>query len=365
MATGEVIFQNGITFASGQEDLLKPELRALFDEDVVSNLYRPEIIEYMGYDVTRPLNPNERYGAEVGAFELDEVAEGASAPEMKVGKTNDKWFEVKQYFNKIKVTSLMKDWLESSVTLEGADSSVQSAFREFANNTKKLLKGAQKKKLFEATKIYTNGFDATGGLTPDGQFLFDDDHPYQFGSAASTFQNVLGGSYGTLNDALDATALQNALDILKKEIRLHNGDFVEWIDPIILMVSRPEGVNARSILNTQNQMAGEFSGDTSNNNAMVLNTFSFEGNSVAILENPALGASEKDGTTIGADTNRFTINMQPMLEAEALRNIVLDAGSIDIYEDKDTRTMFTSYMEKWTFDHFGAERYTVGSKGTA
>lgn len=365
MATGEVIFQNGITFASGKTDLLNPELRRLFDEDMVSNLYKPEIIDFMGYTITRPLNPNERYGAEIWAFELDEVPEWSSAPEMKVGKTNDKGYTVKQYFNKIKVSSLMKDRLESSVSLENADSSVQSAFRDFATNTKKLVKWAQKKRLFEATKLIANGFDGTSPLTPDGQFLFDDDHPYQFGTAAGTFQNILGGSYGTLNDALDATSLQFALDILKKEVRMHNGDFVERVDPIILMVSRVGGTNARSILNTQNQMAWEFSGDTSNQNAMVLNTFSFEGNQVAILENPSLWALQKDGTTVGADTNWFTINMQPMVEAEALRNIVLDSGSIDMYEDKDTRTMFTSYMEKWTFDHFGAEKYMVGSKGTA
>lgn len=359
MAT-QVIFNNGITFAAGKADLLVPELVSLFDQNITSAEFPEGIIAKMWYVTDNPFNPNQTYSYTYGAIELDEVDEGALTPLLTTGKGKEKGFTVKSYRNKIPVTKEMADWLEKSGSLAGADSSVKQAFATFARNYKALIKWGIKKKNIQATKVFVDGLNGVGTTTANGQQLFSTAHPFLQGiSIASTFRNVLGGSFGTQDKALDATHLQHALNLHKTGLRLNNGDRTMRPTKYNLMCGYGLETTARWVLNDGSMYAGTGS------NANLLNTFNFNNNMVELVANPVIGMYDKTNVQVGLDTHRYLVNSEAAQEAGAMRHIILNPGELTTWIDEDTGTRYVKFYESYAFDHYGMEAYVVGSKGTA
>lgn len=210
----------------------------------------------------------------------------------------------------------------------------------------------------EATKVLSNGWAISKptDATPYGQTLFSASHTYNEGTL--TFQNVLGGSYGTLDDDLNATSLQQALNVHKSGIYLQNGDRVDTPFKYTLMVGRRLAVTARSILNTKGTQVGMFSGTGSN--ATQLNTFNYEGNVVEILENSYFGMIDPiSGETIGSDTMWMLINTEGMKEAKALRKVMLQDAEVSVWKNNSNKNTITDINVMADFVHVGAEYYIV------
>lgn len=262
------------------------------------------------------------------------------------------------------VTKLAYDWAQSNNQLKGADASVAQAIAEFVDGIKDLRSGAMRDKAIEATRVFTQGSSVSaaygpGSQTPGGQSLFDTDHPYD--NSASTFRNVLGGSYGTLNKVLSATSLQDMLDILTYGTRMANGDYVTIPDYFTLIIPRQLRVTAGSIINSPNQVAGAFAGTGSNSS--LVNTFYFNENKVKFVVNSFLGTNTKKGL-IGSDTGYYLMNAEAAKEQRALRYLTLNDGELEMWYDQNTKNRYVSYYHACAFDHFGAEPFVAGSLGT-
>lgn len=78
--------------------------------------------------------------------------------------------------------------------------------------------------------------------------MFDTDHPYDNG--AGTFRNVLGGDFGTLNDNLNATSLQAAINLLKYGTKTQRGDKIVKPDFYTLIIPTELEVTAGSLINS-------------------------------------------------------------------------------------------------------------------
>jgi hypothetical protein len=188
--------------------------------------------------------------------------------------------------------------------------------------------------------------------------LFSASHPYGQGINAGTFQNVLGGTgLGTLNGVLNATNLQGALQVQKTQLRMQNGDRVDTPSKYILLVSRANAVTARSILNTAGNQVGVYAGTGSN--AALLNTFSYQGNTVEIMELPYLGGKDKSGNTIGSDAMWFLLNAEGAEMARAMRKITLWDAEFGTYVNESNKKSFVTVDMAFTVDHFGAEAFVV------
>jgi hypothetical protein len=343
---------------------MNPAISWLFDQDKVSSQYKEGMIEAMGFVKTTPLNPNQTFSTDYGAVTLDSIGEGAIIPVMTTGKGADKGFEIIEYANKIPVTKLAYDWLNKSQSLAGADSNVKMELQKFADGIKKLRNGAIKRRNQEALQVLTKGLEGTGTVTPNGTQLFAANHPYRQGlKVPLTYRNVLGGAYGTLNDDLNATSLQFALNIQNSELRLGNGDRPEQPEAYKLLVGRPLQTTARSVLNSPKNGRNPYAG--TGNNPELRNTFDFDGNRVELMVNPFLGSADNNNETIGTGTTWFLLNADGIRDAKALRVMNLDNGEADMWEDKNTKTMYTSYYESYDMDHYGAESFLVGSLGVA
>lgn len=365
MAT-QVIFNNGVTYAAGKNDLLVPELSYLFNQNYTSAEFPESVISDMGYVVDNPFNPNQTYSFVYGAIEMDDVTEAELTPLLTTGKGKEKGFTVREYANKIKVTQLMRDRLNNYNPISGADSSVKTEVKKFGNNYAALRRAGIKKKNQIATKVWTDGLNSAGTLTFNGQYLFSTAHPFLRGlTTASTFRNVLGGSYGTQDDALDATALQYAIDLHKSGLVLNNGDRVARpASGYTLVVGYGLEKTAQSVLNVDANNSNSVYAGTGNN-ANLMNTFNFKNQKINLLAHPVLGQYDKTGTQIGTDAYWFLVNTEMARQANALRHIVLNPGQSSTWVDEDSGNMYVKFYESYAFDHYGLESYIVGSKGTA
>ena len=363
----EIIFNNNLTYGAGAS-ILAPTITSLFDQDLVSKEYVTGLPEKLGFVKTRALTPDQTFSLIIGAYELDLITEDQDIPTASFGKGKEKGFAIEQYGKKIGISKLFRKWLETAKTLDGADSSVMKEYQRMTNDIVSLRRGAQKTKNRRCTEVLTQGWVATaangaGSATMYGQPLFSASHPYGNGANAGTFQNVLGGSYGTLDDDLNATSLQAAIDLHKSGLRLQNGDRVEIPTKYTLVVSNKLATTARKILNTAGNQVGTFAADGSNSSA--LNQFSFDGNKIEIVENPFFGYIREDGTTVGTETMWFLVNTEALEMAEALREITLYDVEATSYVNDSNNQMFVSVDMGMAFDHYGAESFIVGSKGTA
>ena len=359
---GQVIYNNNLTMAGGGKDVLSPLITSLFDQDLVSHEYMEDLMSKLGFKATRALTPEQKFSVIIGAYELSEITEGQDIPDVEVGKGADKGFEIQQFGGKIGITKLFRKWIETASSLEGADSSVKAEWARLAQNILNLRRGQVKNKNISMTELLTKGWVSTssygpGSATPYGQPLFSSAHPYKDG--AESFSNLLS----TPNDALDATSLQDAIDKQKTALRLQNGDRVMTPSVYKLIVSRENAVTARAILNTAGNQVGVYSGTGSN--AAQLNTFSFNGNVVEIVENGFIGYEKKDGTKVGTDSYRFVLNADAAAMASAMRFITLYDAEVSVYQNDSNNNTYVSLDLGYAVDHYGLESFIVGSQGSA
>lgn len=362
----EIIFNNKLTYGAG-ESILMPTLTALFDQDLVSKEYSNDIPMKMGYTPTRALSPDQQFSIIIGAYELDVITEDQDIPSLSFGKGKEKGFEIVQYGGKLGLTKLFRKWLETAKVLDGADSSVKSAYNRMVNDVTTLRRSALKSKNIAATEVLTKWWTATaangaGSATMYGQPLFSASHPY--GNAATgnagTFSNLLT----TADKVFDAAwvQLQDAIDIHKSVLRLQNGDRVEIPTKFTVMCSNKLATTVRKVLNTAGNQVGMYSGQGSN--ASLLNQFSFNGNTVELVENPFLWFVKKNGEVVGSDDYWFVMNTEAIETAQALRQITLYDTEVNAYQNDSNNSTYISLDMGIAFDHYGLESFIVGSRGT-
>lgn len=366
---GQVIYTNTLTYANGGTDVLSPLITSLFDQDLASFEIQNDTIGQLGFKTSMVTTPLGVFTIGIGAFELPVITEGQDLPIATTGKGANKGYAIVEYGAQIPVTKLFRKWLESAKDLNGADSSVKAEWQTLAQNIMNLRYGRVKTMNQVATQLFTLGWSSSaangpGSPTPYGQSLFALNHIYGgFGGLpAGTFQNILGGSYGTADTALSAVTLQQMLNIHKNELKLQNGDRIDSPDKYTLMVSRSGAVNARAILNTPGNQVTMYSGTGSNANQM--NTFSFMGNIVEIQEMPYLGSTKQDGTLIGTNNYYFLINKPYASMAGAMRLIKLWDAEVRVYQNDSNGNTFVAMDMGFAIDHYGLESYITGSRGT-
>lgn len=124
--------------------MLNPAVSYLFDQDSVSAMYDPTLLSKLGFKKQYPLNPNEVRSGIMGATELDEITEGALIPDSPRGKAKDKGFKEQEFTNKFAITRPMYQFMTSSMSIAGADSSVQSEIKSLASGVKNFRNGVVK-----------------------------------------------------------------------------------------------------------------------------------------------------------------------------------------------------------------------------
>lgn len=350
----EINFTNTLTYATGK-DVLSPLITSLFDQDIVSAEYSEDVASKLWFKRTQALTPDQKFSVMIGSYELDLITEGQDLPEMETSKGADKGFEIKQYGTKKTVTKLFKEWIMSAKSLDGADSSVQMEWARLASDILSLRRGRVKRMNIEMVSLLTSGFSISGAswagsATPYGKALFAADHPVRQGDLS--FNNVESG-------ALTETTLQAALNKHKSELLLQNGDRVmtPWVYKLV--VSRSLAVTAREILNTAGTRATTYSADGSNSSKF--NVFDFQGNAVEIVELPFIGYKQKDGSTVGAETNWFVMNSEACSVAWAARMINLYEADVRVWENYDNGNTMVGIDMWFAVDHYGLESYVVGS----
>jgi hypothetical protein len=355
-----IIFNNSLTYATGK-DVLSPLITALFDQDLASSEYQEDLMSKMGFKATRALTPDQKFSIIIGAFELSDITEGQDIPDVETGKGADKGFEIKQYGGKIGITKLFRKWIETSQTLEGADSSVKSEWARLAQNIINLRRGQMKNKNIDMTALLTSGWSSAnafwpGSVTPYGQPLFSASHPYKDGS--ESFSNLLS----TADGALTSARLQDALDGHKSRLRLQNGDRVMTPSSYSLITGRELAVSARELLNTSGNQVNVLSG--AGTNSAEVNQFAFNGNKVELVENPFVWYVKKDGSAVGTENNWFLCNCEGASIASAMRRIDLYDAEVNVYTNDSNNNTYVSLDLGYAVDHYGLESFVIGSRGT-
>ena len=94
---GNVLFNNGMTYAAGATDILNGLITDIIDTNKQSYIAKQaeDLQSKMHYTETKALNPLQVFSETVGAYELDEIKEGQSLPVIDVEKGADKGFQLK------------------------------------------------------------------------------------------------------------------------------------------------------------------------------------------------------------------------------------------------------------------------------
>jgi hypothetical protein len=272
-----------------------------------------------------------------------------------------KGFEIKERANKIAVGYLSYQYLKKSKTLQGASDTVRQEFADLAEQTKELTMSDMMTKQYEMVKLLTSGFSETadygpGSATPLGQPLFSASHPYLNGAAV--FSN-------TSSNSLTDTNLQTALNVLKTGVRAQNGKFIGG-NEFTLVVGRALAVTARSILQTTGNTVGMYaSAGVTTTRDTLLNTFSYKGNIVRLLEIDMIGELLNDGTTLGNAYNWFVLNPKYLQSKKALRYFELYPTVLKSYMNDDNDDMYVSVRSSCAVDHYYAEAGIYGSNATS
>lgn len=360
--SNSVEFKNMVSIQGGGNEVLNGLIGDLFDQDDISAQYNTDLMAKLGLTYTRPLNIDETFDVMVGMGDLDEVNEGEDLPTIDVSKGKGKGFQLKTFGGQFPVTKQFMKWAEASQTLEGADSSVKKEWSRLAQNIKGLdrSKIKTKNKLFAELLVNSRKSDQAfwpGSLTPYGQPLISASHPYLNGTM--TFSNYAGD---LALSAADATAIatsrgyiKTALNKIKNDLRLQNGDYVEEPSEYEIHVPRALVTTVREILNDGSKFSGEGS------NANTLNVFAFEGSRLKIVQNDTIGSYDKRGNMIGTTTMWFIYNREGAMKAQAARYIELYNAEIDVYKNDSNKNHYVSIDMSCTVDHYGLETFIVGA----
>lgn len=365
--TGNILMNNGMTYAAWATDILNGLLADIVEQDKLSYAYQEDLKAKMLFKETKALNPEQTFSEAVWAYETDEINEGQSLPIIDVEKWPNKGFEVIPYGNKLKITKLFMKRLETNQTIATADSYVQQYYSKLASALINLNRWAIKRGNMQMVKLLASGWTATnahwaGSATAYGKALFATDHPIM--DSTASFSNVLNQSGQTVNKALSATSLQWALDNMKVQIKLQNGDFVDNVAGIYeLRVPRALEQTARVVLQSKAGNRYMFAGTGSN--SALLNTFDFDGNKVELKVLPTMWALDKNGATIWASTYWFLVNPEAIKLMNGFRFITLWDKNIESHYDFDSKNYFSSIDMAFGVEHLWAQYWIIWSQGTS
>lgn len=359
----DTVFANGIYVESGLSNILDTSLVGIAnDADVMESLQAYQGMKSaLGFIDTPFISKDQKYMAKVGPTELDRINEGENKKIKSMSYGPKKGFEIKEWANKIGIGYLSYQYLKKSKTLMGASDTVKQEFANLAEQTKELVQSDFLTKRYEMVKLFTSGNVETasygpGSATPNGEPLFDTAHPYLNGAA--TFSNY------TTNSLTDAN-LQTALNTLKTGVRAQNGKYVSG-NRFKLVVGRVLAVTARNILQTTGNTVGMYAGaGTSTTRDTLVNTFSYKGNIVELVEVNEIGELLNDGTTLGNAYNWFVINPEYIAKMKALRTFELYPTTLTSYKNDDNDDMYVSVRSSFAVDHFGAEAWVFWSFATS
>lgn len=354
----EVILKNGISIKNGWWEILNWLISDLFDQDDVSAEYNTGLMEKLGLTYTKPLNLEETFDIMVGSWELDEIDEWANLPEIDTTKWKGKWFELKIFWGKYKVSKFFMEWVKSSQTLQWADSSVKSEWARLARNIKGLDRSKVKTKnklfaeLLTQSRLTSSAF-WPWSLTPYGQALISWSHPYL--EWTKTFDNYGWAltlvSTSTSTIATSRANIKTMLNIVKNNCRLQNGDYVEVASVYDLMVPRELETTSREVLNDGSKFSWQ------NSNSEELNVFSFEWSNIRLVVLDTVGSLDKKGELIGTTTQWYMYNKEWAKQAQAARFIELYAATIEAYRNDDNKNEYISIDLSCTVDHYWLESF--------
>lgn len=348
-----VVFVNGVSMSAGGYDVLSALIGSTFAEEKLSAQKDETLMEQLGITPTTPLSPDEKFNSMAGGTELEEVEESEDLPYLDIGTGPAKGFKIKMFGGVYKVSKLFMEWVSSAKTLEQADPSVKREWMNIARNITRLNYSKTKTKQMLFAKIFTLGWSiiaefGPGSATPSGKALFAKNHTYLGGT--KSFSNIVPN-----NPALTDVSLRTALGILGNDIRLENGDYIEKPDVYKLVVSREGELNAREILNNGYQ----FQWDQENK----INIYTFDGFRIELEVVAALNYLDKNGNSIGSKEAWYLYNKDGARIANAIRYIELWPAKIEIYKNNSNKDNLVSIDMGCTVDHYGLEKFVVGSKG--
>lgn len=153
------------------------------------------------FDVQTSELKEEKISGVGGYEELDVTAEGQSWAGGELVELYDKTITPLQYSKEISITRLAR--MDDPKALLKFETAVRAHTAAAIHKSEKL-----------AASIFNNGFTSSV-LSPDGQFLFDTDHPQSPANTATTYSNVIDVQLDENGSALQAMFLKmgdNAFD---------------------------------------------------------------------------------------------------------------------------------------------------------
>lgn len=318
------------------------------------------------------LSLDEKFSGVAGPLEIDEITENGVKSEWTRTKLPDKGFEIVEYGEKLTTSYLMYQWLQKSQSLKWANSDIKKEWKTIARDSLYLIEGAMMRMTMEMTKVLTDGFgtpttvNGAWSPTPKGNPLFSILHTSRNGALTWRNMGTTVGATNNLNKALDSSTgkatIQNALDVMKKVVRLENGYKVKKPKVWDLIVSTALYPTVWEILNIANNgRAVEMASDGSNSQKR--NVFYFDGNKVALHELELLGDIDKNGNAIGTENMWFLRNPLYCQKTRCFKMIKLYNPLVKNYNNDDTDAQVVDIRIGYAVDHYGAECGVFGSKG--
>lgn len=354
-----VKFSNGAFFDTGR-DILTPLLVEMNNEFEVIAWLEDEYTK-LGFTMYTPLTPDGKISSLIWPQALGKIGEDEEAPVLTLEQGYIKGYELETRALQHKITKVFKKWIESNQAIGNADSSVKQELANLVDAMKYLVEGYALTLNIIATKVLANWFSVSaangaGSAAGDGKALFATDHIIK--KTWGSFSNVAFTS--TVNPALSATSLQDAIIKMKKDLRAMNGRRIKTPEYFDLIVGRWLETSARVILNSTSDQAWVYA--WTGNNANLLNVFSFNGSKVRLVVSNILGdLGEVDSEIVGSDTMWFVANTEQLKKRGAFRLIHLWEKEITVYTNEATSSTFVKLDTHFTADHYDAQSFIVWS----
>ena len=362
----DVSFINGINISGGGNVLLNQLIQDMVNQtNFIEDLSGLKDLALL--TSTRAIGQDDTFTALSGPVELDGIAENGLKTEAIRSKTPNKGFKIKEYGNKLTTSFLMRQRIEKTQDLNGADNSVLKGWSDFLDNGKFLFDWGIYNMAIDVINLLYKGFSITtqngpGSATPKGQAMFSATQSVR--GWAIIYRNTLT----TANQAFAAASLQDALDTHKTQLRLDNGYRVKQPKWAYQLWSWRYGIVwMRKVLNTAGSLSDVYSGGYgagTNNNANQRNQFDFDGNKIELKEFELMGDTDKFGNTIGSDTSWYVVNADTVQNIKWFRLISLYDPQVKTYVNNDTDGYVTDIRLWYAVDHYGVEAGIVGSLGT-
>ena len=360
-----ISLKNGFTYEwrVGNELLDATVIETLDKSDLVAD-YK-ETKEILGFVKQPLLSPHQTFSSRYVWGGLSKKAE------MELTKLREMTFWPKKgvytetFAEKFQITGLLYKWLKHSKTIKGAWESVQASFLEIPKQVKDLYDAYDVTISDVLAKVYTEWFSISsaewpGSATPKGQPLFSNNHPIlDWDGSTITYSNLYWDTIDYNDVKSGVKFLQKAIDTLKT-VKLDGWRIIKTPKGgynLIIPVARE--VYWKQVVNDGNSTSAVGS------NSGIANQFLFKGNTVNIKVLTKIWEYDKILWKNIWNTNMaFVTNPDYLRTAEALKYYELGAPEVSNWEDKDTDTYYNKLACTLWADHYDAENWIYGYKGS-